>query len=113
MILSHIFRTERSMVLVDFDWLFWSGFFLWRILEEILQVIDGPESKDDGGDDSTKAKNQNGSISTIECRPNSIPDFFSVPATGSGTLRTTKSWPLLFKIQTRTFGLLLIERSNP
>lgn len=70
-----------------------------------LQIIDSPKAKDNRGKDSTKAKDQNGSITSIQCGTDTVANLFGITTTRSRTLRATKAWTLFLKVESSTFRL--------
>jgi hypothetical protein len=77
-----------------------------------LQVVDGPDSETNRQGHSAERKNQNGCITTIESRSNSVSHFLSITTTRSRALRATETLPLLFKEHSGAFGLMVFENNE-
>jgi hypothetical protein len=77
-----------------------------------LQVVDGPDSKRNRQDRSAERKDQNGCITTIESRSNSVSHFLGITTTRSRALGATETLPLFFKEHSGAFGLKVLKRKK-
>jgi hypothetical protein len=77
-----------------------------------LQVVDGPDSKRNRQDRSAERKDQNGCITTIESRSNSVSHFLGITTTRSRALGATETLPLFFKEHSGAFILTVFENNT-
>ena len=73
------------------------------VLSHRLQVVHGPDSKGNCQGDTTKGKDENGSIPSIQCGSNTIPHLFGIPTTRSTALWASESRTLFFKVHSGWF----------
>lgn len=70
-----------------------------------LQVVDSPNSKGNGQNHSTKAKDQDWSITSIKCRSDTVTNLFRITTAGTRALRASEAGTLFFKKHSSTFSL--------
>jgi hypothetical protein len=70
-----------------------------------LQVIDSPDAKGNGGNNTAEAKDENWSVSTVQSGSNAVANFLCVTTARTRALGASKSRALLLEVHTSAFSL--------
>lgn len=83
------------------------GKLVWPSLKAPLQVLDGPHAEGNRGNQSAEREEEDGSVATVQGRPDAVPHLLGVPPPGPRALRAAEARPLLLEVHAGALGAVV------